>query len=97
MAAYVISRVKIDDPDSMKSYLAEAPATVETYGGKYVVRTNAITALEGNWEHDRVVVLRFPDVEAAKAWYESPEYRPLRNRRQAASQAQIIAVPEEML
>jgi uncharacterized protein (DUF1330 family) len=62
----------------MDRYAAEAPATVAQYGGRYLVRANAATALEGSWDDDRIVVLEFPTREAALAWYHSCEYRDLR-------------------
>ena len=93
MAAYVISRVRIDDPDAMAQYLDEVPLVVAAYGGEYVVRTADVTPLEGDWSHNRVVVLRFPDVKAAQAWYNSPDYAGLRALRQQASEAQIVVVP----
>jgi len=95
MAAYVISRVKIDDLKTMESYLSEVPPVVAGYGGEYVVRTSDVTPLEGEWSHDRVVVVRFPDVKAAQAWYDSQDYAGLRALRQSASEAQIIVVPGE--
>jgi uncharacterized protein (DUF1330 family) len=94
MSALIISRVRIKDAAIMETYFAEAPATVASHGGEYVTRTMDVTPLEGDWAHDRVVVVRFPTIEAAKTWYESEDYRELRTRRQSASNAQIIVVPE---
>lgn len=71
MPAYVISRVKIHDREAMQRYMAEAPATVLQFGGRYLVRGNDVRALEGDWEHERMVVVEFASKEAAVAWYES--------------------------
>jgi uncharacterized protein (DUF1330 family) len=97
MPAYIISRVKIDDPQTMTGYMAQAPATVESYGGKYLVRTPDIEVLEGEADYDRMVVLEFPDREKALAWYHSEEYRELRETRWSASQAHIVVLPGEMI
>ena len=90
MAAYVVSRVRILDPDAMRQYVNDAPATVAAYGGRYHFRGADVQALEGSWEHDRMVVLEFPSKAAALAWYESDEYRPLRELRQASAEAVIL-------
>jgi uncharacterized protein (DUF1330 family) len=90
MPAYVISRVIISNPDEMKRYMTEAPATVAAFGGRYLVRGNAVEALEGIWEHDRMVVVEFPDKSAALAWYHSSQYRPLRDLRQQNAEAVIL-------
>jgi uncharacterized protein (DUF1330 family) len=90
MSAYVVSRVAIIDTEQMDRYLAEVPAIVERYGGKYLVRGRSVVALEGTWDHDRMVVVEFPDTEAALAWYHSEAYRPLRDLRQRSAAAVIL-------
>lgn len=90
MPAYVVSRVLIRDVEAMRRYVAEAPATVAAFGGRYHFRGGNVQALEGSWEHDRMVVLEFPDKAAALAWYESELYRPLRDLRQASAETVIL-------
>jgi uncharacterized protein (DUF1330 family) len=90
VSAYVISRVSIRDAEAMGRYVDEAPATVAGFGGRYLVRANAATALEGSWEDDRIVVLEFPDRAAALAWYHSPEHRDLRDLGWSAAGATIL-------
>jgi uncharacterized protein (DUF1330 family) len=90
MAAYIISRVKISSPDDMRRYQSEAPPVVAAFGGRYLVRGTAVQALEGAWEHDRMVVVEFPSREAALAWYHSAEYRPLRELRQQSAETIIL-------
>ena len=48
--------------------------------------------LEGDWEPKRVVVLRFESVDAAKTWWNSPEYAPAKAMRQRASNGKMIVV-----
>jgi uncharacterized protein (DUF1330 family) len=90
MPAYVVSRVQIRDADAMLRYVTEAPATVAAFGGRYHFRGSAVEALEGSWEHDRLVVLEFPGRADALAWYESDLYRPLRDLRHASAETIIL-------
>lgn len=90
MAAYIVSRVTIHDPQAMQRYMAEAPATVAAFGGRYLVRGNDVQALEGAWEHERMVIVEFPDKESAEAWYDSDVYRPLRELRQRSASTVIL-------
>jgi uncharacterized protein (DUF1330 family) len=90
MAAYIVSRLKIIGREAMQRYVTEAPATVAAYGGRYLVRGGDVRALEGDWEHERMVVVEFPDKEAALAWYESDLYKPLRDLRQQNAEAVIL-------
>jgi uncharacterized protein (DUF1330 family) len=95
MTAYIVSRVNIHDPDSITSYFGDAPETVEAHGSKYLARTNDLTQFEGDEQIDRMVILEFPDTKSANAWYNSQEYRPLRDQRWAAADAKIIMIPGE--
>jgi uncharacterized protein (DUF1330 family) len=90
MSAYIVSRVKILNREAMQRYMSEAPATVAAFGGRYLVRGGDVQALEGAWEHERMVVVEFPDKGSALAWYESDVYRPLRELRQANAEAVIL-------
>jgi uncharacterized protein (DUF1330 family) len=67
--AYVIVDIsKITDPEGFKAIPAKAgPATLVPFGGKYIIRTEKITALDGT-APERFVVIAFPSVEQAKAW-----------------------------
>jgi uncharacterized protein (DUF1330 family) len=90
MPAYVVSRLSIHDRAAFESYLAEAPRTVAGFGGKYLFRGGDVTALEGNWDDERLVILEFETPETARAWYESAEYQRLRELRQGAADAVIL-------
>jgi len=90
MPAYVVSRLTIHDRAAFESYLAEAPRTVVRFGGKYLFRGEDVTALEGGWEDERLVILEFETVEAAWAWYRSAEFQRLRELRQGAADAVIL-------
>lgn len=92
MPVFIVSRVDIPEPQALAKYMADAPATVEAYGGRYIVRSSQIDPLEGDTTCDRVVVLEFPSQERALAWYHSPEYRALRDLRQRAATASILLV-----
>jgi uncharacterized protein (DUF1330 family) len=85
MAAYVIFDIKVTDTDRFAQYRELAPGPIAAYGGRYVVRGGATEVLEGQWKPNRLVVLEFPSVDRAKEWLESPEYRPARDLRRAAT------------
>jgi uncharacterized protein (DUF1330 family) len=90
MPAYVVANVRVEDPERYAEYVAQVPATIEEYGGRFVVRAGRAERLEGSVEPARFVVVEFPSYEQAKAWYESDEYRPLLELRQSASSGDLI-------
>jgi len=92
MPAYVFANIEVTDPVLYEEYRKGVPATIAQYGGRYVARGGAAEGLEGGYAPRRVVILEFPSIERAKAWWDSPEYRPLRAIRQRASRGDLLLV-----
>jgi uncharacterized protein (DUF1330 family) len=92
MAAYYIVEIDIQDPARFEEYRSKVPATIERYGGKYLVRGGRLETLEGEWRPKRIVVLEFPSIEQAKRWYDSEEYRPLKELRRRTARGHIVLV-----
>ena len=92
MTAYVIADVEVTNPEAYEEYRPRVPATVEKYGGKYVVRGGAVETVEGSWIPKRLVVLEFPSMERAKEWYDSPEYAEIREIRFRNANSNLIFV-----
>jgi uncharacterized protein (DUF1330 family) len=90
MAAYVVVNVTIRDPERYEEYRRRATPTVGAYGGRYIARGGAVDVREGNWSPSRLVILEFPDMERARAWWSSPEYEPLKAIRQSCADTQLI-------
>ena len=90
MSAYVFANFDVTDTEAFADYVAHAPATVAAHGGEYLARGGTSQAWEGDLPVRRVVILRFSSVEHAQAWYHSPEYRDLRDRRQRAATGPLI-------
>ena len=82
MSAYIVVEVDVKDPERYADYRTMVPASLEAYGGKFLVRGGAVEKLEGDWEPPRFVVIEFDSVEQAKRWWDSDEYRQARNLRQ---------------
>jgi uncharacterized protein (DUF1330 family) len=92
MAGYILAEVEVTDPEQYQVYARQTSATVEKYGGKFLVRGGPYETLEGNSQGKRLVVLEFPSVEQARAWYDSPEYSAIRGIRQRAAISQLLLV-----
>ncbi len=92
MTAYVIVDIDVKDPVTYKEYIGLAPAAVEAYGGKYLARAGRTEKLEGDWTPKRLVILQFESVEAAKAWLDSPEYKPIKRLRHAAASSNMVVI-----
>lgn len=92
MSAYVIVEIDIVDPAGYEEYKKLAGATVEKYGGEYIVRGGAAETLEGDWDPKRIVVLRFDSMQHAKEWLNCEEYREPRKMRHRTAKTKMILV-----
>ena len=70
MAGYIIAEVEVNDPETYATYRAKTPGVVERYGGRFIVRGGAAETLEGDRPPARIVVIEFPDVAAARRFYD---------------------------
>ena len=92
MAGYVISEISaMLDPVLMKKYQTLAQASIEQYGGRYVVRGGAIETIEGEPPH-AIVIVEFPSIERAREWYRSPEYAEALTIRPSALNRRLLLV-----
>jgi uncharacterized protein (DUF1330 family) len=92
MAAYVIAQVRVKDAVAYEDYKKGVPASLKPYGGKFLVRGGKVETLEGDWTPQRFVIIEFPSIELAKAWYASPEYSAIIGIRQQNSDSELILV-----
>ena len=92
MAAYLIANIEVRDPSLYDEYRKRVPATIAAHGGRYLARGGATEMLEGTFDFKRFVIVEFPSVAAIRGWYDSPEYRPLKELRQRASSGMLMIV-----
>jgi uncharacterized protein (DUF1330 family) len=90
MSAYVVVDISIRDTATYDRYKTLAPPSIAQYGGRYIARGGATTVLEGDWRPERLVILEFPDVERARAWWSSPEYAPAKALRQSCAATDMV-------
>jgi uncharacterized protein (DUF1330 family) len=89
--AYYISEFELTDPEGIRPYSAAVESTFVPFGGKYAVRGGKVASLEGE-PMKRVIMIVFPSLEQAQAWYASPRYQeimPIRHKS-AKSRAFIM-------
>ena len=92
MAAYVISEVEPRDAALFERYRVLAAATIEHYGGRYIVRGGAAECIEGGPPVKTLVIVEFPSMARAREWYRSPEYSEALKLRAGALERRLIFV-----
>ena len=92
MKGYVIANVSVEDAAGYEGYRSQTAAIIEKYGGRFLVRGGAIEVKEGEPGIARLVILEFPSVEAARLFYDSPEYQAILPIRQAHAESSLCIV-----
>ena len=89
MSSYFVALINIHDEARYEEYLAGFDEVFENYEGQVLSVEDNPRVLEGEWPAGRTVLIRFPNHQALRKWYESPEYQRLARYRQDASVASI--------
>lgn len=92
MAAYVIVNDEVLDESTFADFRERVSATVEAHGGRYLVRGGSVDVIEGDWSIDRLIVVEFDNVGAARGWLESAEYAELKTVRERSANANVVVV-----
>jgi uncharacterized protein (DUF1330 family) len=83
MTAYVIGHITVKDSEKWTQYRSQVPATLAPWGANLVCRGKRLDILSGKHHHTDMVVIRFPDTDSVKNWFNSRAYQaliPLRNQ-----------------
>jgi uncharacterized protein (DUF1330 family) len=95
VAAYLIySRKEITDKEKSLRYGELVIPQIREFGGEVLVARGNVQALEGDWDPMAVAILRFETKEALVAWWNSPEYAPLKEMRVESNIGDIIVVED---
>jgi uncharacterized protein (DUF1330 family) len=96
MTGYVIFDVGPFDRDAMGPYLEKAFDTITAHGGKLIARTSNIEVREAThgpgWKPSRILIIEFASMEAARSWYESPEYQEILPIRLKAAKDNMVII-----
>lgn len=92
MSAYMVfTREKTLDQNELSLYSKEVPATLAGHQVKILALYGQHEDLEGD-PTEGTVILEFPTIEAAKAWYDGPEYRKVREHRFKGSTYRVVLI-----
>ena len=94
--AYLVIVIDVKDPAKYAEYgqAFDFQSFAEKHGGEFlVIADEPDEVIEGKWNVRRLVVMKFPDAEKARAWYDSPEYREVRKLRWASTTSSIGLFP----
>ncbi len=89
---YIVAEMAVRDEAAYRDYAAAVTAIVRDFGGIYLVRGGALDPREGAPPAERVVIIEFPDVATARAFYESSSYGAIAPLRARAAESRVYIV-----
>jgi uncharacterized protein (DUF1330 family) len=91
-SAYVIANVDVTNPEQYAQYMKLSTIAMQANGAEVCIRGGKVDVLEGDWQPARMVMLKFPSMEKARAFYDSVEYQAAKDARQGAAVMRMICV-----
>jgi uncharacterized protein (DUF1330 family) len=92
MPAYIIGRIQVTDKARYSEYTKVTPDIIAEFGGHFIARGGESVTLEGPEETSRLVIIEFPTLDDAKAFFQSEEYAEAKKLREGAAVAQFVAI-----
>lgn len=92
MSAYILASVDVTNPEQYEQYKQWSTRAIQEFGGKVLVRGGAVEVLEGDWNPGRTVIVEYPDVATARAFYNSETYGKAREARAGAATMRMVVI-----
>jgi len=92
MPAYMIVQATVTKPEQFAEYAQRMPALVAKYGGKYLALGGAVEKLEGDWDHQALVISEWPSMDAVRTLWHSDDYAELKKVREGAVDVSVLLV-----
>ncbi len=90
--AYLIANVDVHDPVQYEEYKKLSTLAMKAHGAEVCIRGGRVEVMEGDWAPSRVVMLKFPSMDAARTFYNSTEYAAAIQARQGIADMRMIIV-----
>ena len=92
MGAFMFIQADITDPQQFMEYAKRAPALIAEFGGRYRCMRGEVEQLEGNPDNRKIVVSEWPSMDAARKFWNSPEYQALKAVREGSADIDVHLV-----
>ena len=92
MSGYFVLQLEWKSSDARDTYVERLGNMIEKYGGEVIIASRDFRVAEGSWRPGLLIVIKFPSMKALSSWYDSDEYRPLRDFRLSNARCDAILV-----
>ncbi|MBE7636222.1 DUF1330 domain-containing protein [Sneathiella sp. P13V-1] len=91
MTAFFVASVTVKNPEKMAEYAAAAAKTFTAFGGEPLLKGKRVEDLAGSADHQMVAIVKFPDSNSLKGWYQSDAYQALIPLRDEAADMTLVS------
>ncbi len=92
LPAYLLANFVIHDAETYRLYEKGFFPILKKHGGEFITFDDKVETLEGNDVQGRVVLIKFASADAARAWYEDPEYQAISEHRRAGVNLNFLSI-----
>ena len=93
MSVYmIVEALEVMDKKKYGEYIRKVPATIERFGGRYLVRGGEVTLVHGGWKPSRLIIVEFASMDTFNAWFHSPEYGAIAPLREQGARTNAIVL-----
>lgn len=92
VSGYFVLQIEWKSADARGTYVEQLGKMIEKHGGEFIIASGDYRVVEGNWRGGRLIVVKFPSVQALSAWYDSEEYRSARDFRLNNARCDAVVV-----
>ncbi len=92
MGVYVIAQISITDRTAYNRYQARFLDVFKNFKGELLAADETPLVIEGDWNREKVILMKFPDKQAFEEWAFSPEYQEITKDRYAGSEGVFLLV-----
>jgi uncharacterized protein (DUF1330 family) len=90
VSAYFVLQIQWRSEEAKREYVKGLSNMIEAHGGDFIIATSNFRVVEGEWRPGLFIVIKFPTMEHLSAWYDSAEYRPVREFRLDNSRSDAV-------
>ncbi len=84
----------VKDREKFQEYAKAVPPTLKPFGGVLMAKGKTLKVLAGHHKYPNIGILKFPDREKAREWYESEAYQKLIPTRELAADMSVVSYEE---
>jgi uncharacterized protein (DUF1330 family) len=92
VGAYFVLQIDWKSEEAKQEYVKGLSDMIERHGGDFIIASSKFRVAEGEWNPGLFIVIKFPTMQQLSAWYDSPEYRPIRQFRLDNSRSDAVIV-----